>query len=97
MVSRADQALQGAGYNTSQLKELIRADMPSSYRAMSLDQGAALGEEAFSSQAMLNHVLEEELIHLQQKAAVLGQGFGPGTAQGLEEAANAARQFRKPE
>ena len=54
---------------------------------------AALGEEAFSSQEMLNHVLEEELIHLQQKAAGLAQEFGPGTAQELEEAANAARKF----
>jgi hypothetical protein len=33
--------------------------------------GAALGSKAFSSQAMLNHVLEEELLHLGQKATGL--------------------------
>ena len=88
--------LKGAGYDTSAFKELVRADMPPGYRAMSLEGGAALGQEAFTSQESLNSALEEELIHLQQKAAGLGQPFGPGTAQSLEEAANAARKFPIP-
>ncbi len=71
MVQAALKALQGAGYDTSPLAELIRADMPIGYAGMSLDNGAALGQEAFSSQAMLNHTLEEELIHYQQSQAGL--------------------------
>jgi len=81
------------------LRELIRADMPKGHRGMALSEGArgtALGEEAFSSQAMLNHVLEEELRHLQQKAAGLRPSFQRGTAKELEEAADAARRFPLP-
>jgi len=96
MIANSEKALQGAGYDTSLFRELVRADMPKGYRGMSLEEGAALGQEAFSAQEMLNHVLEEELIHLQQKAAGLGEQFGPGTAQGLEEAADAARIFPEP-
>ena len=66
-------ALRHAGYDTSPLREISRADLPPGYRAMSLDGGAALGSEALSSQAALNSALEEELLHLQQKAAVLGR------------------------
>ncbi len=64
---------------------------------MSLEGGATLGEEAFTSQKMLNHVLEEELRHLQQKAAGLGTQFAPGTAQALEESAHVSRVFPLPE
>jgi hypothetical protein len=46
--------------------------------------GEEARKEAFSSQVMLNHVMEEELLHLQQRAAGLGSEFGPGTAQALE-------------
>jgi hypothetical protein len=40
--------------------------MPAGYGGMSPPDGTVLGGEAFSSQAMLNHVLEEELRHLMQ-------------------------------
>ncbi len=70
MIEEACKALENAGYDTSLLNILVRTDMPSRYRAMTLDMGAALDLKAFSSQAMLNHVLEEELLHLQQKLAV---------------------------
>jgi hypothetical protein len=99
MLKATEKALRGAGYDTSLLRELIRAEMPKGYRAMALSEGvrgAALGEEAFSSQGMLNHVLEEELRHLQQKAAGLRPSFKPGTAKALEEAADAARKFPLP-
>jgi RHS repeat-associated protein len=98
MIRAADKALRQAGYNTTPLKELIRADMPPGYRGMSIEGGAALGGDAFSSQDMLNHVLEEELLHLQDKAAAAkGQQFGPGTARGYEEAADARRKFPLPQ
>jgi hypothetical protein len=63
---------------------------------MSLDDGAILGAEAFSSQAMVNHVLEEELLHLGQKARAPGQEFVPGTARGLEEEVHEQRRFPLP-
>lgn len=96
MLKDSLKALEKAGYDVSAMRELIRAKMPPGYRGMSLDGGAALGGEAFSSQAMLNHVLEEELLHLQQKAAGQAQTFSPGTAQELEEAADAVRKFAAP-
>src|SRR5262249_13899877 len=43
-----------------------------SRHVLSRVDGAALGKEAFSSQVMLNHVLEEELLHQRQKTAGLG-------------------------
>ncbi len=58
--------------------------------------GAALGLEAFSSQGMLNHVLEEELLHLVQMADDKNQVFGPRTAQKFEEAVHEARRFHRP-
>ena len=96
MLQSSFDALQGAGYDTSTLGELVYADMPKGYFGMSLDNGAALSSDAFSSQAMLNHTLEEELIHAQQAAAGLRQAYGPGTAQTLEEAVNASRRFPEP-
>src|SRR5260370_8749845 len=89
-------ALQSVGYDTSSIKVLIRADLPATYRGMSLPDGAALGTEAFRSQAILNHVLEEELIHLQQKSAGLAEEFGPRTAAELEKEVNEQRKFRLP-
>lgn len=63
---------------------------------MSLDDGAAIGAEAFSSQEMLNHVLEEEYLHLVQKSKGLATEFGPGTALELELDVNDQRQFPPP-
>jgi hypothetical protein len=78
-------ALSLAGYDTSLFEELIKVDnMPTGYRAMSLDGGAALGKEAFESQDWLVHVLEEELLHLMQKAQGLAEEFSRGTALELE-------------
>jgi len=89
-------ALQTEGYDINLLKVLIRVDLPPDYRAMSLKDGAVLGKEAFSSQAMLNHVLEEELLHQRQKASGLAETFQPGTARELEEAIDAQRKFPLP-
>jgi hypothetical protein len=97
MIREAEAALQAAGYDTGPFQVLIRTDLPPGYRAMSLDDGAALGQEAFSSQAMLNHVLEEELLHLGQKAREAGRAFGPDTARALEEEVHEARRFPLPD
>lgn len=88
--------LQAAGYDTTKIKILIRGDLPATYRGMSWPDGAVLGKEAFRSQAVLNHVLEEEIIHLQQKAAGLAEEFGPKTAAELEKEVNEQRKFRLP-
>ena len=74
----------------------IRAKMPPGYNAMSLEGGAALGDGAFSSPAGLVSALEEELLHLQQKAAGLAKEFSPGAAQILEEAVDELRKFPIP-
>src|SRR5437667_280549 len=96
MIRAAMMALEGVGYDTSPIKVLIRADLPATYRGMSLPDGAALGTEAFRSQEILNHVLEEEVLHLQQKAAGLAEEFGPKTAAELEKEVNEQRKFRLP-
>ncbi|MBI2804947.1 MAG: hypothetical protein HYX68_08200 [Planctomycetes bacterium] len=80
MIRFALDALNQAGYDTGVFQELIKVDMPKGFRAMSLDGGAALGKEAFESQEWLIHVMEEELLHLIQKAAGLTQEFARGTA-----------------
>jgi hypothetical protein len=97
MIHTAVEALQQAGYDVSVFKELIRADLPPGRRGMSWPNGAVLGSEAFSSQAVLNHVLEEELIHLQQKQLGQADVFGPGTARALEEAVDDDRKFPYPD
>ena len=97
MIERAIGALRTAGYDINLLKVLIRADFPPGYRGMSLEDGAVLGQEAFSSQAMLNHVMEEEVLHQRQKASGLAQTFQPGTARELEEAIDAERKFALPD
>lgn len=96
MIQESIMALQAAGYDTSRIEVLIRSDLPATYRGMSLPDGAALGMEAFRSQEVLNHVLEEEIIHLQQKAAGLTEEFGPKTAAELEKEVNEQRKFRLP-
>jgi hypothetical protein len=97
MIHVAIAALQLVGYDTSPLQVLIRADMPAGYRGMSLGDGAALGTEAFSSQDMLNHVLEEELLHLAQKASGRAEEFTSGTARLLEEEVHGERKLPLPE
>ncbi len=96
MVREGMAVLSRAGYDTSFCQELIKVDMPAGYRAMTLDGGAALGEEAFESQDWLNHVLEEELLHLIQKAQGHAGEFGPGTALELELDVNEIRKFPRP-
>ena len=96
MIRESILGIQSVGYDASRIKVLIRADLPVTYRGMSLPDGAALGKEAFRSQAVLNHVLEEEIIHLQQKATGLAEEFGPKTAAELEKEVNEQRKFRLP-
>jgi hypothetical protein len=97
MIGSAFNALQAAGYDIHLLNVLIRAELPPGYRGMCLEGAAVLGKEAFSSQGMLNHVLEEELLHQAQKAGGLAQAFQPGTARELEEAISAERKFPLPD
>src|SRR5258708_4653937 len=97
MIRNAQQALEAAGYELRSNFVLTRVEMPSGYRGMTLADGAILGEEAFSSQAMLNHVLEEELLHLKQKAAGQAGEFLPGTARLLEEEVHETRRFPCPD
>ena len=97
MIHEAVAVLQSVGYDTTALQVLIRADMPATYRGMSLADGAALGAEAFSSLEMLNHVLEEELLHQAQKASGRAGEFAPGTARLLEGEADGERRFPLPE
>ncbi len=97
MIREACSALERAGYDLGPVQVLIRAELPPGYRGMSWENGAVLGPEAFSSQAVLNHVLEEELLHLRQRAAGAMRAFGPGTARALEEEVDATRKFRLPD
>ncbi len=64
MLDQAERDLAEAGYDGSMLETLIKVDdMPAGTRAMTLDDGVALGRESFKSRQRLNHVLEEELRH----------------------------------
>jgi RHS repeat-associated protein len=97
MLNNSLNALSGAGYDLSPLQQLVKVDMPPGCCAMSLSTpptGAALGDAAFTSQEMLNHTLEEELLHLGQDLP--HQTFGPGTAAENEAAVDAARKFPEP-
>ena len=97
MIQRTVALLQAADYDTAVLRVLIRAEMPVGYRGMSLADGAALGSEAFSSQDMLNHVLEEELLHNGQKVSGQAEEFAQGTSRVLEEEVDVERKFSLPE
>jgi hypothetical protein len=97
MLNQARKALEAAGYVMAADLSLVRIDLPPGYRGMTLGDGAALGEEAFSSQDMLNHVLEEELLHLRQKSRGQALEFAPGTMRSLEEEVHEARHFRCPD
>jgi hypothetical protein len=96
MIRAAVAALAGVGYDVSAFKEVIRADLPSGFRGMSWPEGAVLGSEAFSSQALLIQVLEEELLHLRQKQLGDAAEFGPGTARTLEDVVDEDRRFPNP-
>jgi RHS repeat-associated protein len=97
MIQRSLSALEAAGYDTGQLTELVKADFGGRMAGMSLgENGAALANEAFESQPMLNHVLEEELLHTQQAARGLSAGAGPGAADALEGEVESMRQFPDP-
>jgi hypothetical protein len=96
MIKRALKDLKKTGYHVGVFKELIRAELPAQYRAMTLEDGAAIGEAAFASHAMLDHVLEEELLHLEQKASGKAKVFGPGTAKALENEVDEKRKFPFP-
>jgi hypothetical protein len=89
-------ALAQVGYDVEIFKELTRVDMPPGYRAMTLELGAILGAVAFGSQELLNHVLEEEYLHLVQKAQGQAREFGPGTALELELDVHEQRKFPAP-
>jgi hypothetical protein len=97
MIAVAVRMLQAAGYDLSLMQVLIRAEMPVGYRGMCWENGAVLGSEAFASPAMLNHVLEEELLHLRQKVRGTEQAFGVGTARTLEEEVDEQRKFTCPD
>lgn len=60
------------------------------------ENGAALADEAFGSQAFLNQVLEEELLHTEQAARGLSAGDGPGAADAMESEVDAVRKFPDP-
>jgi RHS repeat-associated protein len=97
MIGQSLKNLSGAGYDLGPMQQLIKADMPPGCCAMSLSTpptGAALGDGAFTSQGMLDHTMEEELLHLNQNLP--NQTFGPGTAAANEAEVNAARKFPEP-
>ena len=94
MLDQAERDLADAGYDVSPLETLIKVDdMPTGTRAMTLDDGVALGRESFKSRQRLNHVLEEELRHHMQKRQGRASTFGRGTARRLEEEAGRNRRF----
>jgi hypothetical protein len=97
MLRSALAALMREGYDVTCFVELVWVrELPSCYRAMTLAEGAALGPNAFTSQAMLNHVLEEECRHHDQKARGAADEFSRETAGRLEEEVDDSRKFPAP-
>jgi hypothetical protein len=97
MVMRSLDALSAAGYDTSVVAAVIRAELPSGYVGMTyLQDGIILGSEAFASQNMLNYVMEEELLHLMQKAGGTASAFDRTTVRHLEGDIDAKRTFHRP-
>jgi RHS repeat-associated protein len=97
MIGKSMDTLSGLGYDLSGMEQLVKADMPPSHVAMSLSTpptGAALGDAAFSSQEMLDHTLEEELLHLGQDLS--NQPLGRGDAAANEAAVDAVRKIPEP-
>jgi len=97
MIRKALAAMSEARYEVSRFEELIWVDLPAGFRAMCLENGAALGDEAFSSQDMLNHALEEKYLHLIQKSLGRATEFGKGTARYLEYEVDDIRKFPRPD
>jgi hypothetical protein len=98
MIGYALETLSMAFYDTELFEVLQRAQMPKRFRAMCLDTaGAVLGSEAFASEDMLVHVLEEELLHLLQKAAGKGLTVDRRTGFELEADVNDTRKFPCPD
>lgn len=91
------EAMVDAGYDVSLIEDVVYSVMPPGFRGMTLDSGMILSDEAFTSQSLLNHVVEEELRHLYQKAADPKRSFGPNTARMLEIFANVDRAFPYPD
>jgi RHS repeat-associated protein len=98
MIGQSMRNLSGRGIDTSPLQQLVKADLPAGCCGVSLSTpptGAALSNQAFSSQAMLDETLRHEIAHLGQN---LGQQeFGPDTASALESQANANTQTPQPQ
>jgi hypothetical protein len=98
MIRYALETLSMAFYDTDLFQVLHKAQMPKGFRAMCLDtDGAVLGSEAFTSDDMVVHVLEEELLHLMQKAAGQGQTVDRRTGFELEADVNDTRKFPCPD
>jgi hypothetical protein len=97
MLKLSLRAMIAAGYGINSLQEIIRSDMPPEYSGMSLDGGMALAPRAFKSQAFLNHVVEEELLHEMQKLeGKFEAGIKKGSALALEEEVDTRRKFPEP-
>lgn len=94
MVRKALEKLKKAGYDVRPIGEVIRADLPKGTAGLTVGtDGVVLGDLAFVSERELLRTIEEELLHLNQKAGGLIQSAGPGTAQALENAVDAQRKF----
>ena len=98
LIGRSLKTLTDAGYDIKPLQQLVKSSMGRGKAAMSLavePTGAALGDGAFSSQQMLDHTLEEELLHLNQDLA--HTEVGPATADLKEAEVDAARKISPPQ
>lgn len=102
MIRNSIVALRGAGHDVSALDEVIRTpEMAPGTHGMSLISGSgdaagnaiALHPDAFASQEYLNHVMEEELVHILQARPV---EYGPGSVLELELNVNPLRKFPWP-
>lgn len=98
MIGRALQALARVGYDMGPLHGILRSELTPGRRGMTLTlDEIVLSDAAFASQDLLNCVLEEELLHLHQKARDPNSLFHRRTCQEWEADINAQRQFPLPE
>ena len=91
--------LKSVGYDISLVHVIQRGDeLPEGDRGMTLSMvnGILVGPVAFDSHALLTHVLEEELLHLQQYARNRATVFTPWTASELEGEIDVRRKFPEP-
>lgn len=96
MMRKALEDLEAAGYDTSLVKELIKAHLPGG-GGMTVEADAiALDASAFRDLATLTHILEHELRHLNQKAEGRADAFGPDTADELEDEVDVNPKFPLP-